>query len=63
MDKTKKTNSLLFNGTKCLLKWIRRSVIIIMAAFMLGFTNAFYDESRMINHTKILDEQEQVIDD
>ncbi len=63
MDKSKNKNFLFFKGIKCLLKWIRRSVFIILAAFVIGFTNAFYDECRMINDTKNFDEQEQVIDD
>jgi hypothetical protein len=62
MDKSRNKNSLFFDGIKCLLKWVRRSVFIIMAALMIGFTNAFYDECRMINDTKNLDEQEQVFD-
>ena len=63
MDKSKNKNFLFFKGIKCLLKWIRRSVFIIMAALLIGFTNAFYDECRMINDTKNFDEEEQVIDD
>jgi len=30
---------------------------------MIGFTNAYYDESRMINDTRNFVRQEQVIDD
>lgn len=63
MDKSKNKTYLFFKGINCLLKWIRRSVFIIMAALMIGFTNAFYDESRMINDTMNFDEQEQLIDD
>ncbi len=63
MDKSKNKTFLFFKGIKCLLKWIRRLLFIIMAALMIGFTNAFYDECRMINDTKNHDEQEQVIDD
>lgn len=63
MDKSNRTTFLFFKGIKCLLKWFRRLVFIIMAAVIIGFTNAFYNESRMINDTKILDDQEQVKDE
>lgn len=36
---------------------------IIFAAIMIGFTNALYDENKMINNIKNFEEQEQVIDD
>lgn len=61
MDKSKDKTFLFFNGIKCLLTWIRRSVFIIMAALIIGFTNAFNDECRMINDTK--NYQEQVTED
>jgi hypothetical protein len=63
MDKSRNKNFLFLDGIKYLSKWIRRSVFITMAALMIGFANAFYDECRMINDAKNLDEQEQVIDD
>lgn len=63
MDKSRNKNVLFFNGIKCLIKWARRLVFIIFAAAMIGFTNAFYDECRMVNDTKNVDEQEQVFDD
>jgi len=34
-----------------------------MIASMLGFSNAFYDETKMINDIKFGIEQEQIIDD
>ncbi len=63
MDKSKTKIFLLFKWIKCLLKWIRRSVFIIIAALMIGFTNAFYDECRMVNDKKYFNEQEQLMDD
>ncbi|MGM0408736.1 MAG: hypothetical protein ACQERU_12190 [Bacteroidota bacterium] len=63
MDKSKYKTFLVFKGIKSLLKWTRRTVFIIFAALMIGFTNAFYDECRMVNDTKNFDEQEQLIDD
>ena len=63
MDKSKNKNSLLVNGIKYLSKWARRAVFIILAACMIGLSNAFNDESRWINDTRNFDQQEQVIDD
>lgn len=63
MDKSENNTNLVFKGIKCLLKWIRRYAFIIMAAFVIGLSNAYYDECRMINDTRNFDEQEQVIDD
>ncbi|MFO7864135.1 MAG: hypothetical protein R6U85_09065 [Salinivirgaceae bacterium] len=63
MDKSKNKNFLFFNGIKCLSKWARRWAFIILAAFMIGFSNAFYDEFRWINDTRNFDQPEQVIDD
>ena len=63
MDKSKNKTFLFFKGIKCFLNWIRRSVFIIMAALVIGFSNAYYDECRMVNDTKNFDEQEQLIDD
>lgn len=63
MDKSKNRNSCFVNGIKNLSKWSRRSVFIIIAASMIGLSNALNDESRWINDTKIFDQQEQLIDD
>lgn len=38
-------------------------VFIILAAFMIGFTNAFNDESKLISDIRNFDQPEQVIDD
>lgn len=62
MDNSKIKNSLLVKGIKYFSKWIRRSVFIILAASMIGLSNAFNDECRWINDTK-MDQQEQVFDD
>ena len=63
MDKSKNKNFQFSNGIKCLSKWIRRSVFIILAAFMIGFSNAFNGEYRSINDVRNFDQPEQVIDD
>lgn len=63
MDKTRNNNSVLVNGIKHLSKWARRTVFIILAACMIGLSNAFNDENRMINDIRNIDQQEQLIDD
>lgn len=63
MDKLKNKNFQFFNGIKCLLRWIRRFVFIIFAAFVIGFSNAFNEEFRSINDVRNFVVQEQVIDD
>lgn len=63
MDKSKNKNFQFFNGIKCLSKWARKSVFIIFAAFMIGFSNAYNEEFRWINDIRNFVEKEQVIDD
>lgn len=38
-------------------------VFILSAAFMNGFSNAYYDENKMINNIRSFDAQEQVTED
>lgn len=42
---------------------IRRWSLIILAASMIGFSNAFNDETRMLNNIRNWIQQEQVVDD
>jgi hypothetical protein len=63
MDKTRITNFFIFKGIRRAAKWFARWTYIILAACMIGFTNAYYDENRMINDTRNFVRQEQVIDD
>jgi hypothetical protein len=63
MDKSRNTKFGIFKGIRRIAKWFARWTYIILAACMIGFTNAFYDESRMINDTWNFVRQEQVIDD
>ncbi|HAF30307.1 MAG TPA: hypothetical protein DCG75_14795 [Bacteroidales bacterium] len=62
MDKSTNIFLKFFNGFKCFARWIRRGIYIVLAALVIGFSNAFYNECRMINDTKNFVEQEQVID-
>ena len=63
MDKSTSAIFRPLKGLKCLAKWIRRFIYIILAAIMIGFSNAFYDEGRMLGNTRNFVQQEQVIDD
>lgn len=42
---------------------VRRWSLIILAASMIGFSNAFNDETRMLNDLRNWVQQEQVVDD
>lgn len=63
MDKSRNKGFLLFNGITCLFKWVRRLLFVILAALMIGFTNAFFNEWKFINDSKIFDDQEYVVND
>nr|WP_299781522.1 hypothetical protein [uncultured Formosa sp.] len=43
---------------KQLAYWIKRKLILIITAIMLGMSNAIYDEDKMINGNQIHTEQE-----
>jgi hypothetical protein len=62
MYKSYKENSVL-QFIKSFLYWLKRIIYLIMIASMLGFSNAFYDETKMINNIKFGYEEEQIIDD
>ena len=63
MDKSKNIFFRYFNGIKRIAKWIIRLIFMILAACMIGFSNAYYDESRMLTDIRPKYQQEQVIDD
>ena len=63
MDKSTSDFFRFFKGLKCFAKWTRRHIYIILAAIMIGFSNAFYDEERMLSDTRNFVQQEQIIDD
>ena len=62
MYKSYKDNSVL-QFIKSFLHRLKRMIYLIIIASMLGFSNAFYDESKMINNIKFGYEEEQIIDD
>jgi hypothetical protein len=63
MEKTNYKSFSLFNGIKRVAKWIWRAIYIILAASMIGFSNALYDENKWINDVRGKIQQEQVIED
>ncbi|MBN2165958.1 MAG: hypothetical protein JW717_06760 [Marinilabiliaceae bacterium] len=63
MDKSRNKNFLFLGVIKRFSRWIKRSLFIIIAAAMIGFTNAFNNESRCIYDSGCFDQQEQLIDD
>ncbi|EPR71886.1 hypothetical protein ADIWIN_3084 [Winogradskyella psychrotolerans RS-3] len=44
--------------SKQILNWIKRKIILIITAVMLGMSNAMYDEDKMINGNQNHTEQE-----
>jgi hypothetical protein len=52
-----------FNAFKRILKWIWLLALTILAACMIGFSNAYYDENRMVKDFRNKFQQEQVFDD
>jgi hypothetical protein len=48
---------------KAIFRCIFRIIYIVLAAAMIGFANAYYDESKWVNDLKSHPRQEQVIND
>jgi hypothetical protein len=63
MDNKTKIFFSYFNRIKRITKWIWKWLYIILAACMIGFSNAYYDEHRWINDIRTKVQQEQVFDD
>jgi hypothetical protein len=63
MAKSPNRTSKYFNGFKRILKWIWLLALTILAACMIGFSNAYYDESRTVKDFRNKFQQEQVFDD
>ena len=60
MDKSKKK---IKRKRKRLFKWIPNWIFIILAASMIGFSNAFYDEYRWIDNCRNFIQYEQIFND
>lgn len=54
----KQKNKTHLEKSKQILNWIKRKIILIIAAVMLGMSNAMYDEDKMINGNQNHTEQE-----
>lgn len=63
MEETNHRYFRICNGIKRFAKWIWRGLYIILAASMIGFSNAYYDEHRWINDIRTKAQQEQIFDD
>jgi len=63
MYKSNHKGNSVFKFVKFLFYRLKRIIYLVMIASMLGFSNAFYDETKMINDIKFGIEQEQIIDD
>jgi hypothetical protein len=63
MDKSTNKSSKYFNGFKRILKGIWLLALTILAACMIGFSNAYYDENRTVKDFRNKFQQEQVFDD
>ena len=54
----KQKNKSYLEKSKQILNWIKRKIILIITAVMLGMSNAMYDEDKMINGNQNHTEQE-----
>ena len=60
MDKSKNK---IKRKRKWRFKWIPNWIFIILAASMIGFSNAYYDEYRWIDNCRNFIQYEQIFDD
>jgi len=63
MVKPKRKEFFLLHIFKILLKAIFRFIYVILAAAMIGFANAYYDENKWIKDLKGPVQQEQLFND
>ena len=54
----KQKNNTYLEKSKDLGHWIKRKMMIIITAVMMGMSNAMYDEDKTINGSQIHTEQE-----
>jgi len=55
----KQKNKTCLEKSKHISHWIKRKFLLIITAFMIGMSNAMYDEDKMINGNQNYTEQEQ----
>jgi hypothetical protein len=62
MYKSKNKSFWFFNKIKSLFKWLTKTLYLILIASMLGFSNAYYNETRTIYDIRFEFKQEQVLE-
>ena len=62
MYKSKNKSFWFFNKNKSLFEWLTKTLYLILIASMLGFSNAYYNETRTIYDIRFEFKQEQVIE-
>lgn len=55
----KQENKTKLEKSKNFVYWIKRRIILIIAAIMIGMSNAMYDEDEIINENKYNTEQKE----
>ena len=55
----KQKNKIYLEKSKHFAHWVKRRIILLITAIMLGMSNAMYDEDKMINGNQNYTEQEQ----
>jgi hypothetical protein len=63
MYKSKNEGCLAFKKIKILCRWFIKIIYLIIIAMMLGFSNAYYNETKNVNDIKKDYKQEQVVED
>ncbi len=65
MYKLNKKNYIRLSFIKSIARWLKRKIILILVAFMVGLSNGMYEEDIMIfdNQNKIEQEQKEKNDD
>lgn len=53
----KQKNKTNLEKSKRVVYWIKRKLVLIVTAFMIGMSNAMYDEDKMINGNQYHTEQ------
>ena len=53
-----KTHSIL-KFVKSITRWLKKKIILIFVAFMIGLSNGMYEEDQMVNDNQPKTEQEQ----
>ena len=59
MYKLNKNNYSISKIIKSITHWLKRKIILILTAFMVGISNGMYQEDEMINGNQNKVEQEQ----